>query len=81
MGAYSKLKRKCNKARFLYKTLKKTPSSGGFLIISHWSFCGREWGGVGANSRLGAYSNKYGIFSDPQFKIFMHSPVPLQITR
>ena len=49
-------KGRCNKARFLYNTtLKKTPSSGGSLIISYWSFCGREWGGVGAYSRLGAY--------------------------
>ena len=61
-------KRRCNKARFLYNILKKTPSSGGSLITSYWSFRGREWGGVGAyifevgaNSRLGAYSNKYGI--------------------
>ena len=49
-------KGRCNKARFLYNTtLKKTPSSGGSLIISYWIFCGREWGGVGAYSRLGAY--------------------------
>ena len=39
---------RCSKARFLYNTLKKTPSSGGCLIISYWRFCGREWGGVGA---------------------------------
>ena len=23
--------------------------------LIYWSFCGREWGGVGAYSRLGAY--------------------------
>ena len=40
-------KQRCNKARFLYNTLRKTPSSGGSLIISYWSFCGREWGGGG----------------------------------
>ena len=28
-------------------TLKKTPSSGGSLIISYLSLCGREWGGGG----------------------------------
>ena len=28
--------------------------------MSYLSLCGREWGGVGAYSRLGAYSNKYG---------------------
>ena len=62
---------RCNKARFLQNTLRKTPSSRGSLIISYLSLCGREvgWGGrlfeagrlfeVGANSRLGAYSNKY----------------------
>ena len=27
--------------------MKKTPSSGGSLIISYWSFCGRECGGGG----------------------------------
>ena len=43
------------KARFLYNTLKKTPSSGVSLIISDWGFCGREWGGVGAYLRLGAH--------------------------
>ena len=39
-------KQRCNKARFLKNTLMKTPSSGGSLIISYWSLCGREWGGV-----------------------------------
>ena len=58
----------------MYNTLKKTPSSGKSLISTYslfggWSGGGRlfefEWrwegSGVGANSRLGAYSNKYGI--------------------
>ena len=45
----------------------KTPSSGGSLIISYWSLCGREWGGGGrlfeagrlltfSAFRMGAYS-------------------------
>ena len=40
-------KRRCNKARFLLNALKKTLSSGGSLIISYLSLCGREWGGAG----------------------------------
>ena len=43
------------KQGFCKNTLKKTASSGGSLVISYWRFCGREWGGVGAYSRLGAY--------------------------
>ena len=61
--------RRCNKARFLSNSLKKTLSSGKSLI-STYSFlgvvAGREWVliefggrwggvGVGAYSRLGAY--------------------------
>ena len=39
----------------------KTLSSGGSLIISYWSLCGREWGGGGrlftfSAFRMGAYS-------------------------
>ena len=42
-------------------TLKKTPSSGGSLIIFYWSLCGREWGGGWALIRGWALiSNKYG---------------------
>ena len=68
--------RRSNKARFLYDTLKKTPSSGKSLIRIYslnrggwgwpliWVWLGGGGGGrlfeVGANSRLGAYSNKYG---------------------
>ena len=32
--------------------------------MSYLSLCGREWGGVGAYSRLSAYSNKYGNTGD-----------------
>ena len=39
----SNKKRRSNKARFLQNTLKKTPSTGGSLII----LCGRESGGGG----------------------------------
>ena len=57
----------CNKARFLKNTLKKTPSSGGSLVIYYLSLCWKEWGGSGrlleAGSlltfsafRMGAYS-------------------------
>ena len=40
--------------------MKKTSSSGGSLIISYWSFCGRECGGGGrlltfSAFRMGAY--------------------------
>ena len=49
----SNKKPRCNKARFLLNTLKKTPSSGGSLIIFYWSFCGREWGGGGRLSEAG----------------------------
>ena len=79
--------RRSNKARFLYDTLKKTPSSGKCLIRIYslkwvgwgwaliWVWLGGGGGGrlfeagrllsfsafrMGANSRLGAYSNKYG---------------------
>ena len=77
--------RRCNKARFLWNTLKKTPSSGKSLISTYsifggWGGAGHlfefgwEWeeGGEGAYSRLGAYSNKYGIlaFQTPELKIF-----------
>ena len=60
--------RRCNKARFLWNTLQKTPSSGKSLINTYsilggWGGAGRlfefewEWegGGEGAYLRLGAY--------------------------
>ena len=72
---------RCNKARFLYNTLKKTASSRKSLIgiysilgvVTNLSLSGSGrkvwWAGhlltfsafrMGAYSRLGAYSNKYG---------------------
>ena len=57
--------RRSNKARFLYNTLKKTPSSEKCLISIYslkwvgWGECVFEFDweekGVGAYSRLGAY--------------------------
>lgn len=66
--------RRCNKARFLHNSLKKTPSLGKSVIRTYSIFLGgvgrlevqEGWGWgkhlfeVGANSGLGAYSNKYG---------------------
>ena len=54
-------KRKCKKARFLYNTRTKSQSSGGSLIISYLSLCGREWSGGGhlltfSAFRMGTYS-------------------------
>ena len=47
--------RRCNKARFLQNTLKKTPSSGKSLISTYSIFEGRGEGeGVGVYLRLGA---------------------------
>ena len=69
--------RRSNKERFLYNTLKKTQSSGSLLLefIHSSGWVGGErlfefdweeegvgpYSRLGANSRLGAYSNKYGI--------------------
>ena len=91
--------RRCNKARLMLNTLKKTPSSGksfistrsisislslkcsqwvNSLVLPPWCLTSGEWGGggslfeaghlltfsafgMGANSKLGTYSNIYGV--------------------
>ena len=49
---------RCNKVRFLYKYSVPEENSV-FGEVSHWE---EEGGGVGAYSRSGAFSNKYGNY-------------------
>ena len=56
---------KMSQSKVSVNTLKKTLSSGMSLINNLFNFFRlggeRGWSGGGAYSRLGAYSNKYGI--------------------